>query len=228
MLNSHPEIKYYSRWKSIRDIIKDEAVFRSARSEEERRQLFEEYVVELRKSHGERQTSNRTMALNELKSILGALQLAPYTTWSEAETLLQSNDMIKTDEKFEALSKLDFLVAFENHIRALEQELNAVRQRERRSKVRRERQNRDNFIELLSDLRKDGHIKAGTRWMDIHYLIKEDPRYLAMLGQGGSTPLELFWDVAEEEEGNLRVKRNQAYDVLEVGNSRTRSWHEGC
>jgi len=37
-----------------------------------------------------------------------------------------------------------------------------------------------------------------------------------MLGQSGSTPLDLFWDMVEEEERALRIKRNEVYDVLEV------------
>lgn len=215
MLRSHPEIKHYSRWKSVREIIKDETIFRSAKSEEERRQLFEEYIVELRKAYTDDQAAHRSSAMNELKSILGALDLAPYTTWSEAESILQSNETIKSNNKFDSLSKLDFLVAFENHIRALEQELNAARQKERRNKARTERQNRDAFIDLLSSLRRDGHIKAGTKWTDVHFMVKEHPAYLAMLGQTGSTPLDLFWDIVEEEESILRGKRNQAYDVLE-------------
>jgi pre-mRNA-processing factor 40 len=37
-----------------------------------------------------------------------------------------------------------------------------------------------------------------------------------MLGQAGSTPLDLFWDVVEEEERALRSTRNDVLDVLDV------------
>jgi hypothetical protein len=37
-----------------------------------------------------------------------------------------------------------------------------------------------------------------------------------MLGQPGSTPLDLFWDVVEEEERALRSTRNDVLDVLDV------------
>jgi len=37
-----------------------------------------------------------------------------------------------------------------------------------------------------------------------------------MLGQPGSTPLDLFWDMVEEEERGLRSTRNDVSDVLDV------------
>jgi pre-mRNA-processing factor 40 len=40
MLSSHPEIKHYTRWKTARPIIEGETIFRSAKDDDERRQLF--------------------------------------------------------------------------------------------------------------------------------------------------------------------------------------------
>ena len=37
-----------------------------------------------------------------------------------------------------------------------------------------------------------------------------------MLGQSGSSPLDLFWDVVEEEERAIRGPRNDVLDVLDV------------
>jgi pre-mRNA-processing factor 40 len=109
------------------------------------------------------------------------------------------------------------LTAFENHIKALERTFNDARQQQKATRARRERQNRDKFMDLLQSLRSQGKIKAGTKWMTILPEIEEDPRYVAMLGQSGSTPLDLFWDMTEEEERALRGRRNDVYDVLEVG-----------
>lgn len=47
-------------------------------------------------------------------------------------------------------------------------------------------------------------------------LIKDDERYQNMLGQSGSTPLDLFWDILEEMERDIRLKRNTVQDVMEV------------
>ena len=216
MLKRHPEIKHYTRWKTIRPILEGEAIFRSTDNEDERRQLFEEHIIELKKAHFDGQASAKAAALQDLTAILKALNLEPYTRWSEAQGIIQSNERVQNDDKFKTLSKSDLLTAFESHIKSLERSFNDARQQQKASKTRLERQSRDNFIELLQSVRSQGKIKAGSKWMQILPLIEEDPRYVAMLGQSGSTPLDLFWDMVEEEERALRGRRNDVYDVLEV------------
>ncbi|KAA6410943.1 MAG: formin binding [Lasallia pustulata] len=215
MLRSHPEIKHYTRWKTARPIIEGETIFRSTNDDNERRQLFEEYIIELKKSTVEREAVTRKSAMDELVGILKALNLEPYTRWSEAHGIIQSNERFQGDDKFKSLSKSDILTAFENHIKSLERTFNDERQHEKNSKARKERQNRDRFIALLAELKAAGKIKAGTKWMQILSEIDQDPRYTALLGQSGSTPLDLFWDMVEEEERALRLIRNEVYDVLE-------------
>lgn len=216
MLRTHPEIKHYSRWKTIRPIIEGETVFRSTDKEDERKQLFEEYIVELKKQNIEQEATTRKSALDDLSAILKALELEPYTRWSQAQEIIQSNERIQSDDRFKLLSKSDVLTAFENHIKSLERSFNDARQQQKSNKARRERQNRDKFSDLLQSLRSQGKIKAGTKWITVLPDIEDDPRYVAMLGQAGSTPLDLFWDVVEEEERALRGRRNDVYDVLEV------------
>lgn len=216
MLRTHPEIKHYSRWKTIRPILEGETVFRSTDKEDERKQLFEEYVVELKKQNIEQEAASRRSALDDLGAILKALELEPYTRWSQAQEVIQSNERIQSDDRFKLLSKSDVLTAFENHIKSLERSFNDARQQQKSNKARRERQARDRFIELLQSLRSQGKLKAGTKWKNILPEVENDPRYVAMLGQSGSTPLDLFWDVVEEEERALRGRRNDVYDVLEV------------
>ena len=65
-------------------------------------------------------------------------------------------------------------------------------------------------------MRTKGEIHVGTKWKHIHPLLKNDERYLNMLGQPGSTPLDLFWDTMEEVERDIRMKRNFVMDILAV------------
>jgi len=217
MLRSHPEIKHYSRWKTIRPIIEGETIFRSTDDEEERKQLFEEYIVELKKAHIENEAATRKTAITDLVSILKSLDLEPYTRWSEAQRIIQSNERIQSEDNFKTLSKSDILTAFENHIKSLERAFNDERQQQKSNRARQERQNRDQYLDLLQEMRARGKIKAGSKWMTVLPEIEQDPRYVAMLGQTGSTPLDLFWDMVEDEERALRGRRNDVYDVLEVG-----------
>ena len=216
MLKSHPEIKYYTRWKTAESFIEGETVFRSAKSEDEARLLFNEYRAELLAKHREEETKSRETALNGLVHILECLDLEPWTRWSKGLSMIRENDRFKGEKHFKTLSRIDILKAFENHIKSLERNYNETRQKRKAVKAREERKNRDMFIALLKDLKAGGKIKPGTKWKDIHDLIEDDSRYVAMLGQAGSTPLDLFWDFIEDEERMLRSKRNDALDVIEV------------
>jgi pre-mRNA-processing factor 40 len=216
MLRSHPEIKHYTRWKTALPIIEDETIYRSAKDDTERRALFDEYIVSLKKAHEEEEADSRRSALDEVMGLLKGLDLEPFTHWEDAEAKLKHNDEFNS-KQFQTLSRVDVLSRFEQHIRQLQREYNDRVQAERRVKHRIERKNRDGFLELLDELRESGAIRAGTKWKDIHPTIKDDPRYLAMLGQGGSSPLDLFWDALDDEEGKFRSLRRKALDALEVG-----------
>lgn len=215
MLRRHPEIKHYTRWKTARPIIEGETIFRSTNDDTERRQLFEEYIIELKKANIEREAVTRKSAMDDLVSILKSLDLEPYTRWAEAHDIIQADGKFQGDDKFQTLSKSNILTAFENHIKSLERTFNDERQRDKTSKARKERQHRDRYLDLLNELRAAGKIKAGTKWMQVFPEVQEDPRYVGMLGQAGSTPLDLFWDMVEEEERALRLLRNDVLDVLE-------------
>jgi pre-mRNA-processing factor 40 len=217
MLRSHPEIKHYTRWKTARPMIEGETIFRSTNDENERRQLFEDYIVDLKKAHKEQQISQRKSAMDGLIELLPKLNLEPYTRWSEAQGLIQSASPFRDEEKYKTLSKYDILTVFQNHVKALERTFNDSRQEEKNRKLRKERQARDGFKALLQELRQDGKIKAGTKWSQIYPSIENDDRYKAMAGQPGSTPMDLFWDVIEEEERALRGTRNDVLDVIDVG-----------
>lgn len=216
MLKRHPEIKHYSRWKTIRPIVEGEAIFRSTGDENERKQLFEEYILELKREHIEQEAVRRKEAMNELVTIMNSLNLEPYTRWSEAHAVIQSDDRVQNDDKFKTISKSDILTAFENHIKSLERSFNDTRQQQKTAKARKERHAREQFIELLKELKSQGKIKAGTKWMNVYPLIREDPRYRGVLGHSGSSPLDMFWDMVEEEERSLRGPRNDVLDVLDV------------
>ncbi|ROV91249.1 hypothetical protein VPNG_09701 [Cytospora leucostoma] len=214
MLKSHPEIKHYTRWKTARQIIEGETIFRSTNDEDERRQLFADYVVELKKRHREEQAALRKSAMDGLIDLLPKLNLEPYTRWSEAQETIQATQPFKEEEKYKSLSKFDILTVFQNHMKAVERTFNDTRQAQKAKKQRKERRARDAFLSLLGELKNDDKIKVGTKWSQIFPLVEKDTRYTAMLGQNGSTPQELFWDIVEEEERGLRGTRNDVTDVV--------------
>jgi pre-mRNA-processing factor 40 len=51
-----------------------------------------------------------------------------------------------------------------------------------------------------------GKIKQGTKWKQIYPLFAQDERYINILGNPGSNPLELFWDVVDSLDQKLETK----------------------
>ena len=127
-------------------MIEGETIFRSTSNEDERRQLFDEYILELRRTAQEQEARTRKEAIDRLSDLLGSLDMEPYTRWSEAQTIIQQNEHFQSEEKFQALSKLDVLNTFETHIKNLEREFNDKRQRMKAMKNRKERKNREAFV----------------------------------------------------------------------------------
>ena len=215
MLSTHEEIQHYTRWKTALPMIEREAVFKGSKNEELKRQLFEEYVSELRRKHDDEQRSKRMDAKSDLDNMLRALIHDHNITWTAAREMIEGNERFANEDKFRALNKADILNAFDNHVKFLDRQVNDKKQRESTGKDRQERKARDDFKQLLGQLRAEGKIKAGSKWKDVHPLIEEDERYQNLLGNRGSSPLDLFWDAVEEEDRALRIKKNHALDVLE-------------
>jgi len=68
----------------------------------------------------------------------------------------------------------------------------------------------------LHKLVDEGIIVAGTKWKDVYPLFSEEEAFQNMIGQGGSDPLELFWDIMEQLDSDFRLKRDYVLDVLQV------------
>ncbi|KAG6912404.1 hypothetical protein DXG01_014849, partial [Tephrocybe rancida] len=76
-------------------------------------------------------------------------------------------------------------------------------------KTHRERKTHEAFKDLLRGLVDAGKIKARTKWKEVYPNFATDERHLFMLGNPGSNPLELFWDVVnvldQELDRNIAV-----------------------
>ncbi|PHH68843.1 hypothetical protein CDD80_7203 [Ophiocordyceps camponoti-rufipedis] len=213
MLKRHPEIKHYTRWKTARPMLEGETHFRATDDETERRQLFDEYIVELRKKHKEEESAQRKAAIDAFRELLPKLDITASTRWLDGQQIISK--ATQDDAKYKALTKCDILLKFQDHVKALERALNAKKQHDKTMRFRQERRNRDGFRALLTELVEKQHIKAGTKWSHVYHLFADDPRYLNMLGQTGITSMEMFWYRVHEEDLKIRENRNYALDVLQ-------------
>ncbi|EPX75315.1 U1 snRNP-associated protein Usp104 [Schizosaccharomyces octosporus yFS286] len=216
LLKSRNDIHSYTLWRTVKSLLADEPAFLAAPTEFERQLLFFEYRQKLKEDDEKQQKDNRKAALDDFCILLNKLELDPYTRWNAAQAKFESDPRYQKNPNMKNLSPLEALTAYESHIKQLERQYITEKQRLKKEKFRTERKNRDAFRILLLHLRQEKKITLRTKWKEIYPLFKDDPRYLNMLGQPGSTPLDLFWDNIIELENEFREKRNVVLDCLQL------------
>jgi pre-mRNA-processing factor 40 len=112
------------------------------------------------------------------------------------------------------MDKEDMLIAFEDHIRGLEREEDDGKQKDRERERRKFRKNRDAFLVLLDELHSSGKLTSVSLWKERYALISSDHRYHSMLGQPGSTPLDLFKFYVEDLKARLYDEKKIIKEIL--------------
>merc|ERR1712203_1087023 len=113
-----------------------------------------------------------------------------------------------------AMDKEDALIVFEDHIRELEKEEDVEKDKERKRQKRFQRKNRDGFIELLDELHEGGKLTSMSLWMELYQSISADSRFSSMLGQPGSTPLDLFKFYVEDLKSRFYSEKKIIKEIL--------------
>lgn len=183
--------------------------------EQDRRDIYEDCVFNIAKREKEeaRVLKKRNMrVLGDLLQAMGAV--THRTTWSEAQVLLLDNNQFKTDVHLLGMDKEDALVVFEDHIRALEKEAEEERDQEKKRTKRMQRKNRDAFLAMLDGLHEEGKLTSMSLMVELYPLISADLRFSAMLGQVGSTPLDLFKFYVEDLKSRFHDEKRLIKEIL--------------
>lgn len=112
------------------------------------------------------------------------------------------------------MDKEDALIVFEEHIRVLEKEEVEQKEREKKRHKRMYRKNRDQFLTLLDMLHEEGKLTSMSLWVELYPIISADIRFSAMLGQSGSTPLDLFKFYVEDLKARFHDEKKIIKEIL--------------
>lgn len=222
MLASHPEIKHYTRWKTARPILEGEAIFRSTDNESEKKRLFDDYILELKKAAEDKRQKDYDAAVAGVADILKALNLTAKSQWLETREQLHAHPDFQNDEKYKRLHPAEPLHQFDRYMRRLWNDAHHEKQHIAHTKAREQRKARDHFKDLLTELRNDGKITPSTMWKEIFPLVENDARYAKLLDNighkdrstDGSSPLDLFFDVLEDLDRDVHDVRNHVEGIL--------------
>lgn len=183
--------------------------------EQDRRDIYEDCIFNIAKREKEQARVQKKRNMRVLGDLLQSMSSITYrTTWSEARVLLLENNQFKTDVELLGMDKEDALVVFEDHIRALEKEADEERDQEKKRLKRMQRKNRDAFLAMLDGLHEEGKLTSMSLMVELYPLISADLRFTAMLGQPGSTPLDLFKFYVEDLKSRFHDEKKLIKEIL--------------
>ncbi|XP_072274257.1 pre-mRNA-processing factor 40 homolog A isoform X4 [Pyxicephalus adspersus] len=213
-LENHDKMTSTTRYKKAEQMFSELDVW-NAISERDRLEIYEDVLFYLAKKEKEQAKQLRKRNWEALKNILDNMANVTYcTTWSEAQQYLMDNPTFAEDEELQNMDKEDALICFEEHIRALEKEEEEEKQKTLLRERRRQRKNRESFQVFLDELHEHGHLHSMSSWMELYPTISSDIRFANMLGQPGSTALDLFKFYVEGLKARYHDEKKIIKDIL--------------
>lgn len=182
----------------------------------EKRELFDEHISELRRRRREKEKELHNSNKRKFEKLLTQIDdITEDTTWADAQNIIEKLQVFQNDTDLKRMPKIDQLIAFEHHIKSLERKSSEIRRREKDERIKTERHNREQFRSLLMELEKDKKVvTCRTKWKTIYPYLQNDQRYLEMVGQPGSTPMELFRDLIVKLEDEMFEDGRAIQEIL--------------
>jgi len=203
-------VKYYR----CEEIFADLPLWKSV-SDAERREIYADAVRNLTKREKEEAKVLRKRNQTRLAEILDQMTKVDYrTTWEQAQQMLLDNPAFADDDELLAMDKEDALITFEDHIRELEKEEEIEKEKEKKRSKRLQRKNRDAMNAVLDELHEQGKLTSMSLWVELYPIISQDPRFHALLGQPGSTPLDLFKFYVEDLKARFHDEKKIIKEIL--------------
>ncbi|XP_063789597.1 pre-mRNA-processing factor 40 homolog A isoform X1 [Pseudophryne corroboree] len=213
-LENHERMTSTTRYKKAEQMYNELEVW-NAISERDRLEIYEDVMFYLAKKEKEQAKQLRKRNWDALKNILDNMANVTYsTTWSEAQQYLMDNPTFAEDEELQNMDKEDALICFEEHIRALEKEEEEEKQKTLLRERRRQRKNRESFQLFLDELHEHGQLHSMSSWMELYPTVSSDIRFANMLGQPGSTALDLFKFYVEGLKARYHDEKKIIKDIL--------------
>ncbi|XP_073949464.1 pre-mRNA processing factor 40 [Choristoneura fumiferana] len=181
----------------------------------DRKDIFEDCIFTITKREKEEAKALKKRNMKMLAQVLENMNEITYSsTWSEAQVLLLENSAFKNDVSLLGMDKEDALIVFEQHIKNLESEYAQEKEQLKKRSKRQQRKNRDNFLALLDGLHEEGKLTSMSLWVELYPVISADMRFSAMLGQQGSTPLDLFKFYVENLKARFHDEKKVIKEIL--------------
>ncbi|XP_056418102.1 pre-mRNA-processing factor 40 homolog B isoform X3 [Hyla sarda] len=217
-LEQHEKMTSATRYRKAEQMFGEQEVWLLV-PERDRKEIYDDVLFFLAKKEKEQAKQLRKRNVQALKNILDNMSNVSFqTTWSEAQQYLMDNPMFAEDEELQNMDKEDALICFEEHIRALEKDETEEKEKSRLRERRQQRKNRESFQVFLDELHETGQLHSMSTWMELYPSVSTDTRFSNMLGQTGSTPLDLFKFYVEDLKARFHDEKKIIKDILKDRN----------
>lgn len=170
--------------------------------------MFQDYLDELEKIERDEERVLTKQHIDNLRNLFEEQKLGLDTSWE------QCCQMFATNPIFKIADNLERITAFNDYMKGAE---DAYYAEKRRIKRYHERKNRELYREMLNEKFRQGQFTIKTKWNKFVNQIKDDPRYLNMVGQAGSTPKELFDDFISAEKEIFKQQKGTLKQIIKTG-----------
>lgn len=190
--------------------------------EELQRKLYYQYIDDLRNSKQQSEEASKQQAKQEmtlyLKSIINSSSGSRPLPWDRilSEYLSSDNKRYVANKNFQLLTLEDILLIYIELLNEYEMKIDEQLRDVKESNYTRDRYARDQFKAWLrGELEPKLEIKFNSTWnRDIYPQIKNDDKFLALVGRNGSSPLDLFHDRLHELITILKTKSSLVQEIL--------------
>ncbi|XVE95059.1 hypothetical protein REPUB_Repub02eG0063900 [Reevesia pubescens] len=213
MLEESKELTSSMRWSKAQSLFENDEQFKAVERARDREDLFENYIVDLERKERENAAEAKRRNIAEYRKFLESCDfIKANSQWRKVQ------DRLEDDERCSRLEKIDRLLIFQDYIHDLEKEEEEKKKMQKEQLRRTERKNRDAFRNLMEEDVAGGTLTAKTYWRDYCLKVKDLPQYLAVASNiSGSTPKDLFEDVAEELDKQYHEDKTRIKDVMKSG-----------
>ncbi|KAH1190889.1 Pre-mRNA-processing protein 40B [Glycine max] len=207
MLEESTDLTSSTRWSKAVSIFENDERFKAVERDRDRRDMFESFLEELLNKERAKVQEERKRNIMEYRKFLESCDFIKASTqWRKVQ------DRLEADERCSRLEKIDRLEIFQDYLRDLEKEEEEQKKIQKEEVRKTERKNREEFRKLMGEHIASGILTAKTHWRDYYTKVKDLHAYVAVASNtSGSTPKDLFEDVAEELEKQVRML-NCLYD----------------
>lgn len=176
--------------------------------EEARDETFQEFMDEQERNASEVRRKTRKDGVEKVQATFASHdKISIKSKWREVR------DIMRDDEAFLSLTKLEALTSWEDWVKETEKkELEA----KTRHRVRDGRKMRDAFRELLQEVNDTGLCKMNSQWREVAQHVKDDARYEALIQKSGSSAHDLFDDFVVLLNDRCKDDRNKLKKMAKV------------